>query len=156
MRNPVAGLLETGQQYKGRLYIAARLNFSNESLEWNTGVALFDLDKWRQEKLSEKCEWWAQAVNGVGGDQIAMNLALYGRIDTITNWRWNVRGFNIRRPPWMCLDEGRVLHWSGNANFTLKPWEIPFDPAQRYRWGYEQVEPYLVQFPCELNLTKAP
>lgn len=153
MEHPVAALLEAGQQHKGRLFPAARqLNRSAESLEFNTGVMVFDLEKWRSENLTRQCERFTMRVNAVGGDQIAMNLALYGRIDAIEDWRWNVRGWNIRRPPWVCLESAKILHWSGNPEFTKKPWLIGTSSSERWRWGYELVEPYMmVDEPCNLE-----
>lgn len=154
MQHPIAAALESGQKKKGRLFLAKKwLNQSNESLEWNTGVVVFDLDRWRSENITAECEMWTIRVRGVAGDQIAMNLALYDRIDTITDWRWNLRGWNSMRPPWFCLEPAKILHWSGNPEFTKKTWEIGTNPSERHRWGYELLEPYILNPACRLNGT---
>mmetsp|Transcript_27865 Transcript_27865/g.65759 ORF Transcript_27865/g.65759 Transcript_27865/m.65759 type:complete len:395 (+) Transcript_27865:124-1308(+) len=152
LKNPLAAALESGQESKGRLFVAAKwLNESVNSLEWNTGVLVYDLARWRSENISQQCNKWAVKVNAVAGDQIAMNLALFGRIDTIEDWRWNLRGWNFVRPPPVCLKTAKILHWSGRPELTVKPWQIGAESSHRHRWGYELVEPYILNPPCPLR-----
>merc|ERR1740129_759623 len=152
MMHPIALLKEIGQFDHGGLGKEARLiNQSELSYEFNTGVAVLNLDKWRNTSITEDCEHYTDLVNARGGEQVGLNLALFGRIDVIKDWRWNVRGFNVRRPPARCMHEAKILHWSGKPGKVVKPWNISTDPEERYRWRYDLIEPYVMQPRCRLE-----
>lgn len=121
--------------------------------EFNTGVVLFDLDKWRLDNYTEEAEYWTHHFKALGGDQVGLNMALLNKVDKIPDWRWNARGFQFGRPPWRCLEGAKIVHWSGSRKRVKKPWQIGEDPEARYRWRYDMIEPYVLDPPCLMNAT---
>lgn len=77
----------------------------------NTGVLLFDLDKWRQQDISSKLEHWLIRVGGIKLMQLALNLQFGEDFDRLS-WRWNVMGL-FMTPPERCLENAKILHWAG-------------------------------------------
>eukprot|EP00929_Paragymnodinium_shiwhaense_P111593 TRINITY_DN7987_c0_g2_i1.p1 TRINITY_DN7987_c0_g2~~TRINITY_DN7987_c0_g2_i1.p1 ORF type:complete len:282 (-),score=17.16 TRINITY_DN7987_c0_g2_i1:349-1194(-) len=91
---------------------------------FNTGVLLDDLARWSAGHLTRELEYWISHKDSAslfkeGVLQGPMNLVFQDNFDRI-DWRWNVYGLGFwayRLPP-ACLDESRILHWTG----THKAW----------------------------------
>lgn len=88
---------------------------------FSTGILLMDLKQWRAGNTSEEVMRWVRLLEGVEGEQLAMNLHFRGDVD-ILDWSWNVIGLGwIRyRLPQHCAEKARILHWSGPNR--KKPW----------------------------------
>lgn len=86
-----------------------------------TGIMVIDLAAWRAGGTAQAVETLVRALDGVEGEQLAMNVHFRDKIDVL-DWRWNVMGLGwLRyRLPDRCIQEAHVLHWSGPNRH--KPW----------------------------------
>jgi len=127
---------------------------------FDTGVVLMDLNRWRSDGLSPQVVDWVRATDAFEGDQAGLNIYFRGisGIDVL-NWRWNEQYHKYHyfwSVPWpeACVEEARILHFSGAS----KPWnpctEDPSGPAghldptcgSAYRWRVlEAFEQYAVR-----------
>mmetsp|Transcript_16680 Transcript_16680/g.37554 ORF Transcript_16680/g.37554 Transcript_16680/m.37554 type:complete len:394 (+) Transcript_16680:78-1259(+) len=106
---------------------------ASRSNVFNTGVLLMDLDKWREDGLSERILDWVNTTNGLEGDQVALNIFLGGTdgIDEL-DFRWNMFLHHAQELenvlfPRACSDSARIVHFSGDC----KPWTRWIDPANK-------------------------
>lgn len=101
---------------------------------FNAGVLLIDLDRWREERISERAlEYLREHPRSPLSDQDALNVACDGawtRLET----RWNFQNDCETRVTRMAVaDRPAILHFNGQ----LKPWEIGvLDPNARL---YDQI-----------------
>ncbi len=106
----------------------------------NSGVLLFDTERWRRERWTEACIAAAAdpdlAKGYVRNDQSALNLALRGRwteLSPVWNWQWT------ETTRYFADDAGaRLVHFIG----PKKPWRTGALPP-RFSAGYG---PFLRQF----------
>mmetsp|Transcript_96256 Transcript_96256/g.223159 ORF Transcript_96256/g.223159 Transcript_96256/m.223159 type:complete len:124 (-) Transcript_96256:110-481(-) len=84
---------------------------------FNPGVMVVDLARWRSEGWGRKLEGLAELglLN-----MIAMNVAAWGDFQQLDP-RWNMGCLSNKLPlPRQCIDEARILHWTGGGQ---KPWQ---------------------------------
>lgn len=99
----------------------------------NSGVMLFDTERWRAEGLTQACVGAARdpdlAKGYVRNDQSAVNLALQGRwteLSPVWNWQWT------ESTRYFADDAGaRLIHFIGQK----KPWRTATLPP-RFTAGY--------------------
>jgi len=151
----LAMLPEAGQWKGGRLDKAMQKGNYPNATEYNSGVVVFDLEKWRSDNYTEESEYWTRYFSALGGDQVGLNVALVGKIQEIPDWRWNARGFQAGRPPWRCMEGAKIVHWSGESSKVKKTWMVGEDPAERYRFRYDLVEPYVLYPACNMSADAA-
>lgn len=110
--------------------------------DWlNTGVLLFDLEKWKATGATAKVEDAISAMSGWSADQLGFSLAFKGNVD-LMDWRWNIHGLSDDFLDEKCSEEGRIVHWTGYAGG--KPW-------QKGHWPYNDkfYKGYLPQHRCD-------
>lgn len=116
------------------------INFDNEHVKdvrmdrqtcsFNTGVYVFDVDKWRTKNVTKQIEYW-MVLNkmddiygnekGGGGSQPPLMIVLYhkyAKLDPL----WNVRHLGMtqsERYSARMIESAKLLHWSG----PHKPWQ---------------------------------
>mmetsp|Transcript_40351 Transcript_40351/g.128227 ORF Transcript_40351/g.128227 Transcript_40351/m.128227 type:complete len:347 (+) Transcript_40351:87-1127(+) len=114
---------------------------------FGTGVMVMDLDSWRSGGLARGVEQWVAALDGVEGEQLAMNVFFRDRFDVL-DWRWNVMGLGwIRyRLPEHCIEQAHILHWSGPNR--QKPW---YQSWHRIRTHDDLFEPYDPRQRCDMS-----
>lgn len=85
---------------------------------FNSGVMVFDLQRWRSASLlPEKLGMLLPLFGGVNGEQLVLNV-MFQDIDFL-DWRWNVMGlFVVAGVPSLCINAAKVLHWT----WDNKPW----------------------------------
>jgi len=96
---------------------------------FNTGILLFDLDKWRSSKLTLKTESWISVTKEAGlvaDDQTWLNLQFHwsGHDFLPLEKKWNhnpaqicaLAGDNVARAPLA------VYHWKGPQKFWQEPY----------------------------------
>lgn len=87
---------------------------------FNAGVLLIDLERWREERISERAmEYLAQYPNTPYSDQDALNVVCSGRWKALDN-RWNLQKLDHGARPGMS-DSGRaaIVHFI----WRNKPWD---------------------------------
>lgn len=131
MRHAIAAVPLGGVNRGLRSQVNVRHRLTRDMIDWrdapafNAGVAVYDLTRWRPGSLTRQLEHWValQTVPRLfkeGLEQGPMNLVFRGAFDQL-DWRWNVMGLGwwaFPLPP-PCVEEARVLHWTGAA----KPWD---------------------------------
>mmetsp|Transcript_118583 Transcript_118583/g.369395 ORF Transcript_118583/g.369395 Transcript_118583/m.369395 type:complete len:349 (+) Transcript_118583:63-1109(+) len=112
---------------------------------FNSGVLVFDLDRWRSGNITRAIQSWLPTTSGCDGDQLLLNLE-FGHDFDVIDWRWNVLGFNavtfgsyLKDMPHRCIQEARLFHWNGDG----KPWNRSRDTPHRELW-----DPYAPQMQC--------
>lgn len=110
----------------------------------NSGVLVFDLDRWRAENRTGRSEEWVRRVSGVKVASLALNLE-FGRHFDVLDWRWNVMGLMVT-PPDHCLERAWILHWAE----AKKPWsEQARELPERMQAFYRNLTgPYQPQGAC--------
>lgn len=112
---------------------------------FNTGVYVFNIDKWRSENVTQDIEHWMilntkENIYGNekagGGSQPPLMIVLYHRWDLLDPL-WNVRHLGMTQSKKyfaLMIDRAKILHWSG----PHKPWSTaaaaPF--ADKWRKYY--------------------
>jgi len=112
---------------------------------FNSGVLVFDLDRWRPGNITKAVRSWLPATSGCDGDQLLLNLQ-FGHDFDVIDWRWNVLGFNsvtfgsyLRDMPVRCIKDARLFHWNGDG----KPWNRSRNTPHKELW-----EPYAPRLQC--------
>lgn len=130
MQSPLAAALDMKWVTWGSEY-ANELNRVDESLldgiglderTLNSGVLVFDLDRWRAEGIGDRLMALLRRTRGVKDVQLLLNLAFRDNFDRL-DWRWNVMGLMLV-PPQRCTDGAHILHWAGQR----KPWHLDLPP----------------------------
>lgn len=86
----------------------ARLGRAEAALYFNSGVLLFDLDTWRDQKIGHRCIKTAQTRNDCWPDQDALNLVLDGCIKQLDP-KWNF--FSTQPLSRDAYEEAHILHF---------------------------------------------
>mmetsp|Transcript_68303 Transcript_68303/g.188993 ORF Transcript_68303/g.188993 Transcript_68303/m.188993 type:complete len:333 (-) Transcript_68303:76-1074(-) len=86
-----------------------------DSATFNTGILVFDLNKWRSGAFARSVADWAVIADGCFLDQLALNLAFRGSWDSL-DWRWNARFNGTVATPAHCVQEVRIFHWNTYPN----------------------------------------
>jgi len=99
--------------------LAAAVPYNHSEHIFNTGVLLYDLVRWRAERIVETLAERMRSVSQLGvDDQLLMNLHFHGRVQHLDP-RWN---FQVQFNPPKDLDDGAwIAHWAGGP----KPWKGP-------------------------------
>merc|ERR1712060_324611 len=90
----------------------------------NSGVVVFDLEKWRAQSgdLLAALGRLREKFPGSLGDQEYLNLHFQGEFDVL-DWRWDMQGMCFgSRYPQRCLDEAKIFHFNGGRT-NAKPWQ---------------------------------
>ncbi len=101
----------------------------------NAGVLILDLDKWRANKISDKC--WNLVEKELSNyrymDQDILNLVCKNRIKLL-EWKWNIQYCNTqlyseitKKDP---FKEIFILHYA----YKTKPWKFPTLPYMDFWW----------------------
>lgn len=123
------------------------LGLDPESLHFNAGVMLVDLDRWRNEQVAERSfEYLGRHPREVWfWDQEALNVVLLGKWKLLDP-RWNqiasLAGRWFFRPEHLdaatyrrVVDSPCLVHWAG----TIKPWKFRSRRAAHRTW-YEYLD----------------
>eukprot|EP00123_Amoebidium_parasiticum_P017803 comp23993_c0_seq2/m.42661 comp23993_c0_seq2/g.42661 ORF comp23993_c0_seq2/g.42661 comp23993_c0_seq2/m.42661 type:complete len:1173 (-) comp23993_c0_seq2:222-3740(-) len=120
-----------------------------DMVQYNAGVFVVDLARWREQRLTEEAEFWMRETTRQKlwdyGSQPVMYMCCHGRTLTL-DWRWNVDGLGWNTLPANRIAEARILHWSGKS----KPWDE--DPPNKYRDLWIR---HMPDFTCQVEAGKA-
>mmetsp|Transcript_100907 Transcript_100907/g.261164 ORF Transcript_100907/g.261164 Transcript_100907/m.261164 type:complete len:388 (-) Transcript_100907:7-1170(-) len=114
------------------------------SWAFNSGVLLFDLERFASQGVVHEMEHWVKTTGGCWGDQLALNLGFQGKVDPLP-WSWHVKGIGGKAMMMLqlpCLSHGKIFHWTGGDGST-KPW-LP----SRHRELDPLVVPYTPRAQC--------
>ncbi|KAJ8599075.1 hypothetical protein CTAYLR_007606 [Chrysophaeum taylorii] len=97
---------------------------------FNSGVMIFDFDRWRSQALSAEVERWID-VNLIGGSQLPINLAVannFAKLDAV--WNCAIRTGDaddaVHIASEACTKSPAIRHWTGRAKPWLRNGRLPF------------------------------
>lgn len=99
-----------------------KLNIDGNELGFNAGIYIFNLKKWKEENLTNKCLniMKDHKKNNLfnGGTQPILNLIYYKKCINIDS-RWNKTDLGWKKIHYDELKKNYILHWTG----MRKPWK---------------------------------
>lgn len=98
-----------------------RLAGLDDEAQFNAGVLLFDLTRYKAE--IGRVEALVNNTAGFMVDQTVLNLAFPSGSRDLLDWRWNLVAMAspFRIAKW-CVHHARILHWTGGYGNLFKPW----------------------------------
>lgn len=118
------------------------LDIPEEAIYINTGVVLFNLKKWREDKIEQKLfknlEEFSNRLRFP--DQDVLNITLHKAIKQVScNWNATpaIQYFDAGNEA-ESLTDTKVYHWAG----PKKPWSSPDIPYAEVFWEYAKMTPY--------------
>lgn len=115
----------------------------NISEYFNSGVALFDVQKWREGELTSKCfQYLENPLTPISqADQCAINVVLDGNIKKLEP-HWNGFTYNVKNGD-QPLQEVRIKYSIIHYFSQHKPWQSWYQNGLgRYYWTYLDASPW--------------